>query len=344
MFLENYIIDVIEGKSSAPFFKLFLKSCSVLYRWIITLRHLAYDNNWIKSFRPKVPVVSIGNIVSGGVGKTPLVKKLAQELAKEKKVAILTRGFRSQVEKTGEYLHWKGEGANICGDEPFWLASQLPMVSVWIGSKRKNTAQLAVEQGAELLLLDDGMQHRKLARDTDIVVMDIEDLWGKGAFLPCGYLRDLPARLKMARLIVLTQVQNPCDVEKARVELETFTKAPLVGMRMRVKNDLKGKKVGLFCAIARPDRFVHTVLECGAEVIAEMKGLDHFSFSAKQLEDFAKKCEQQGGELLVCTEKDLVKVASHLRLCLPLISLPAELEIISGESHWSDLIAELVLR
>jgi tetraacyldisaccharide 4'-kinase len=342
MLLEKYVVDVIEGKRSAPLMQKVLLGASGAYRSFVTLRHIAYDKKWCKSYEAPVPVVSIGNIVAGGVGKTPLVRKLAEALSRKRKVAILTRGFRGKVEKSDKTLLWKGENPLICGDEPFWLGSKLPHVAVWIGKDRSRSAVHAAFHGAEILILDDGMQHRKLARNADIVVMDVEDLWGGGHFLPRGYLRDLPARLQQARLIVLMQAKNQEALECAQQALEPYTKAPLVGMSLQVTADLKDKKVGLFCAIGRPERFLRTVHELGARVKAEMYGLDHRFFTQEHLEEFSRRAEKQGAELLVCTEKDSVKLPSHLQLSLPLFPLPAELKIHAGEEHWNHLIKELL--
>ncbi|MES2345883.1 MAG: tetraacyldisaccharide 4'-kinase [Chlamydiota bacterium] len=342
MLFEQYVIEIIEGRRSSFFIKEILLGFSFVYRFFVELRHKLYDTKWLKSYQAQVPVVSIGNIVAGGVGKTPLVKKLAEELSKKRKLAILTRGFRSIVDKTGGALLWKGEDASLCGDEPFWLGSKLPQVDLWIGKNRVQSAENATLHGAEILLLDDGMQHRRLARDADIVVMDAEDLWGGGYFLPRGLLRDLPSRLKAARLIVLMQVRDQDALERARRAIEKYTKAPLVGMRLEVTADLRGKKVGLFCALGRPHRFLRTVNERGAIVKAEMYGLDHHSFTREELTNFSNKASNLGAELLVCTEKDSVKLPSDLQLSLPITPLPAELKINAGEEHWNYLIKELL--
>lgn len=342
MFLERYILEIIEGRRSAPFMVQLLKTASFAYRLAVQMRHIAYDRHWLKSFRPPATVVSVGNIVSGGVGKTPLVKKLAKALSQRRKVAILTRGFRSPIERSGKSLLWQGESAAICGDEPFWLANELSNTAVWIGRERRFSAALACEKGADLLLLDDGMQHRQLARDAEIVVMDAEDLWGKDHFLPRGFLRDLPSRLKFARLIVLTQAHCLDKVAQVKAALAVYTRAPVVAMQLQVKQqEIKGKKVGVFCAIARPERFSRTVEELGAQIVAKKQQLDHGSFTKEELEKFALECQMLGAELLVCTEKDAVKLSMDSGTCLSILPLKAELEIVQGKEYWDQLIEEL---
>jgi tetraacyldisaccharide 4'-kinase len=173
------------------------------------------------------------------------------------------------------------------------------------------------------------MQYRKLHRNIEIVVMDGEDLFGKGYFLPRGFLRDTPARLKKADLIVVNQAKNQ---ERITQELAKYTDAPVVFMRMKIDADLKGKRVGLFCAIGKPDKFMESVRHCGAEIIATFFKRDHDYFSAEELEAFAKRSK---ADLLVCTEKDQVKLPSDLRL--PILALEGELEFVSGKEHWDDL-------
>lgn len=341
MSLESYVLEIIEGKRSAPVTAFFLSGLSILYKAAITFRHFAYDNVLIRSYEAPVPVVSVGNIVTGGVGKTPVVRMLAEELSKTRKVAILTRGYRSKVERSKKTLRWSGQSADVCGDEPAWLGMKLPQVDVWIGKKRAILAALACRDGAEVLILDDGMQHRALLRNADIVVMNCEDLWGGGKFLPRGHLRDLPKRLSVARLIVMTQVIDPKDIERLRPQIERYTKAPIVGMALKIDEKLRGKKVGLFCAIGKPERFLRSVQEIGADVVSEMIGLDHVPFERHKLEDFAKLCREKGADRLVCTEKDGVKLPTDLKSCLPISALKARLEIVAGEEHWNHLIKEL---
>lgn len=340
MYIKKSILDVIEGRRRSPVMEPILSLLSVFYKSAIMLRHIAYDRKWLKTYKALAPVISIGNIAAGGVGKTPVVKKLAEEFSKKKKVAILTRGYKSSVEKTEKSLKWNGESAFICGDEPFWLASHLPQVDVWIGKDRVQSAQLAYEEGAELLLLDDGMQHRRLVRDADVVVLDGKDLWSGKKFLPRGLLRDFPERLKGARLVIVMQINSAEELETLRPSIERYTRAPIVGTRLVVKTDLRGKRVGVFCAIGKPERFLRTVQELEGEVVTEMLGLDHQFFEKKILEDFALRSREKGAELLVCTEKDGVKLSRGINSCLPILSLPASMEIVAGEEHWKALVEE----
>jgi tetraacyldisaccharide 4'-kinase len=336
MFLHRYALDVIEGRKPG---KSIFYLLSLLYRQVIVLRHAAYDRGWVKVNRVSVPVVSIGNIVSGGTGKTPLIHFLARELSKQKQVAILSRGYRSQAEKGDEGVRvTAASSAEQCGDEPVWLASKLPQTQVWVGKDRSASAKRAIEAGANLILLDDGMQHRKLHRDLQIVVMDATDLFGKGDFLPRGYLRDLPERLETADLIVVNHAEEGQDLATS---LKPYTTAPIVTTRLRLKGDFKGKKVGVFCGIGNPNRFLAGVEKLGAQVVYFCFTLDHTIPTLQQLETFANRCRDQKAELLLCTEKDLVKLPSDMKLALPVQPVEAEIEIVEGQSYLENLLERM---
>jgi tetraacyldisaccharide 4'-kinase len=336
MSLETFVLDIMDGKRPG---RSFLKGLSYLYRTAVALRNFAYDQRLVKTSKAAVPVVSIGNIVAGGTGKTPLVRFLSEALAPEMRVAILSRGYRSEIEKSNTVMKvTPEESAKKCGDEPFWLSQAVPQAAVWVGKNRSLSAELAVEAGAQVIVLDDGMQYRKLQRDFEIIVMDGDDLFGKGFFLPRGMLRDTPSRLKNADLIVVNQAKNH---QQAKETVAKYTEAPVVFVRMKSNADFKGKKVGVFCAIGRPGRFMQAVRSCGGDVVATCFKADHDPFSPEELNNFAKR---SGAELLVCTEKDLVKLPSDLQCGLPIYALEGEMEVVGGKDHWNAMIENIKLK
>lgn len=331
--LEAYVLDMMEGKRPGRFF---LQLLSYLFQLGVFLRHHAYKVGLFKSFKSEIPVISVGNIVAGGTGKTPLVRLLAEALEGSGKIAILSRGYRSKIEHSREVVKIAAtEKAVRCGDEPLWLAQQLPQADVWVGKDRVRSAELAQQAGAELLILDDGMQYRKLQREWEIVVMDSSDLFGKGYFLPRGLLRESPQRLAAADLIVVNQAKKSRSVLEA---LAPYTKAPVVFMEMKSHVDLSGKKVGVFCALGQPQRFLHTVQASGAQVMSTFFKTDHEPFTVTEIEAFALRSQ---ADLLVCTEKDQVKFAPDFACTLPILPLPGVLEIVEGQAHWDKLIEKI---
>ena len=348
MDLERSILKIIRGEKKAPFLLAGLALLSGVYRFIIAARNFAYDKRLISSSKLPVPVVSIGNVTVGGTGKTPLVHLLARSLQDRVRLGILTRGFMSQIESSGTIRRISSGGGPICsaeecGDEPYFLA-QNTNASLWVGADRSKSGNLAVKEGIECLLLDDGMQHRRLKRDFEIVVVDGDDPFSKGRFLPWGLLRDSPKRLKKADLIVATHVKDLEGFHRILSVIAPLTDAPVVGTRVAVlnKESFVPRKVGVFCGIGQPARFLQTIRDLKSEIVDTFILKDHGSLKAGQLEKFAKNCLKRGAEALLCTEKDFVKLFPAPSLCLDIISVGIELEIAFGKEHWEHLIENIL--
>lgn len=316
---------------------------SRLYGAGVSLRHFFYDRGWFRVQSVDVPVISVGNVVCGGAGKTPLVKLLAEKIGEKRRVAIVTRGYRSQAEKLPGGLRITSNelpSPHVCGDEPHLLAQRLPGVPLFVGRDRVQSARKAVEEGAEVLLLDDGMQHRRLQRELELVVLDGQDLFGKGRLVPLGRLRDQLSRLKGADAFFVNHVRTEGEFERVKRELSAFCDAPVLGMGYRIKKR-ESAKVGLFCALGRPERFVEDMEVAGYEVVAKQFALDHRPFNLKQLDRFALRARAAGARLLVCTEKDSVKLPCHKGLALPVEVIEGELEIRFGGEHFEELLTRV---
>lgn len=358
--LESYYFDVITGKRKGWFshlLRFILLLLSLPFRFIVMCRNWVFDQGWVSRYYAPVPVViSIGNIVVGGTGKTPVTLMLAKEFYDEFLIAILSRGYRSQAEKLSiPIILSKGEGpmqsAHFCGDEPFLIAQNLPKAFVIVGKDRHKASDIAAREGAHLILLDDGMQHRRLARDFEVVVMDTTDLFGQGHFLPRGLLREGKHSLSRANLIILNHVDDQQDFETMKNEIAAYTKAVVVGTKMEVvhvesfKGDpagpLKGKKVGIFCGIAHPEYFYTTVVGQGAEIVDSAFASDHMTLDNRTLAAFALNCREKGAELLLCTEKDKVKILDVEELALPIAYVKMQLKIIGGKAEWDAFVAKV---
>jgi tetraacyldisaccharide 4'-kinase len=269
----------------------FLAPFSFLYAFGVWVRNLCYDKKWIRTIKVKPVVVSIGNIVAGGTGKTPFVHLLASAFS-HKKVAILSRGY-------GEIP-----------DEAIWLARKLPKARVYIG---KNRAEMAQDIDADLIILDDGFQHRKLARDVEIV------LEGRKAvrYLPWGFLRDSPARLCKADEVFQSGIDYELKVEK------------IVSREGKEIDSIAGWKVAIFCGIANPDRFKKTVESLGAIVVEQVYFGDHEKADLNRLPRTLP---------LICTEKDFVKLPPN---SLAIYYLEMKLEVTGGRERWQKLIDKI---
>lgn len=358
--INMFVIDVIKGKRKGAFaclLKGILHIASWNFRFAVACRNWAYDHNFLGSYYPPVPVVvSIGNIVAGGTGKTPVTLMLAKEFYSHTTIAILSRGYKSAAEKMKHStILCEGAGplfpASYCGDEPYLLAKNLPKAIVVVGKNRHASANSAVHAGAQILILDDGMQHRQLARDFEVVVLDAKEPFGYGYFLPRGFLREGVTSLARANLLVLNHVSTEEHLSLLKEQLASFTKAPIVATKMIVAHlldfnnqpmsDIRDKKVGIFCGIAQPDSFRHTVEQQGAQIVAHHFLPDHHVINHETLCHFAEECHSKGAELLICTEKDRVKFTDPLQIKLPIAWLQMELSIVDGEDHWKAFLSKI---
>ncbi len=346
--LEETLVKWMGGERVPFALRPLLLALSLLYRCGLQLRHLFYDRGWLRVHAVSVPVVSIGNIACGGTGKTPLVRLLAEQISScGKQVAILSRGYRSLSERQALPFCVQDRtltSAIECGDEPYFLASVLPHVPVWVNRNRVLAAHQAIQAGAQLILLDDGLQHRALHRDVEIVVLDGKDPLGQNCLLPAGPLRDLPSRLAAADLIVLNGVGDIADLPKMQKMLFKFSQAPILVVEMEASPEqseiLRSRKVGAFCAIGNPQRFFTMLQQLPVELIATCTAPDHRPFDIDQLAEFAVKCRGAGAEMLVCTQKDAVKLSGINLFELPVIVLDAHLRIIVGKNHLEDVLRD----
>ncbi len=273
-----------------------------LYRLGVRLDRGAYEWGLRKRVQLPARVVSIGNLTVGGSGKTPLVAWLARQLhAQGRKVAVLSRGVRGQ--RSGQ-VNVVSDGERVLlspaqvGDEPVLLAGEAPGVPVLAGRNRAALGYRAAALfGAELLLLDDGFQHYRVARDIDLLCIDATTQLGNGHVLPRGPLREPAAGLRRAHAIVWTRAPElyesfapdawlplPSDVPQFAVRMEPRCLRPLGGGEPAPLESLRGRRVGLLCAIARPDRLLAQIQALGAEV-AQLKSFpDHHLYRRADLD------------------------------------------------------------
>lgn len=351
--IEVYLNDIIRGKKKGigpSLIKSSLLPLSWLYRLLVTCRNIGYDKGWMRRYISPVPlVISIGNIVVGGTGKTPITLLFAKAFYERFSIGILSRGYRSEAERLeSPVILCEGNGplysASYCGDEPYIFAQRLPKAHVIVGGNRQKASCLAAKAGVQIVLLDDGMQHRKLARDFDVVVIDVSDPFGQGHFLPRGFLREDKKSLSRAHLVVLNRIASSEQFALIKESLLPYTEATMVGTNWQVEkicdlqgnriSSIKGEKVGMFCGIASPDCFKHTLEHEGTIIVDEHCMPDHGEAHKGQLKAFAQSCAKKGAKWLVCTEKDYVKLDPSLSLALPIIWLQMEMNVVEGQKEW----------
>ncbi len=378
--LEQFIIDVIihnrRGLRASGLRTVFW-FLSGLYLSIVKLRLFLYRERYIHDHHLGVPVISIGNITVGGTGKTPVVELLAKALLKEgRRVAILSRGYKSKRQRKPP-LGWRlaakvglmrkpkkppprvvSDGERIlldshtAGDEPFMLANNCPGVPVVVDKNRVRAGAYAIQKfGADVLILDDGLQYLKLKHRHDLVLVDKTAPFGTGYMLPRGTLREPPASLKRASYIFLTKSDGDSDevIEKIRkhnrvaeiiecrhrsVHLED------IHTRERFPLDhLKGKYVGAMSGIAVPESFENGLRKLGAKVHWVARFTDHHRFQDKEITQFIQRCEKADAHAMVTTEKDFVRFPTKLpKTEIPFYFLRVEIEIVRGREVFDKLV------
>jgi tetraacyldisaccharide 4'-kinase len=337
-----------DKKSKGPI-SLTLALMSWVYECIVCIRHWLYDKGMIKSTRTPIFIVSVGNITAGGSGKTPFVALLVSRLIEMPfKVAILSRGYRSDAEKAKGALFVEEESLwHRWGDEPYMLAKRFGReVAVIVGKHRVTSALFAHNFGCQLAVLDDGMQHRRLHRDIEIIVVEGRDPFGGGRFLPYGRLRESVLRMRYADLIVINGMMAPKDKKK----LQTLTQAPVVQGEMIVKEitNMRGESVHLdkqlvavFCAIGSPERFVETVSSLGTKIVFTSFLPDHKAFTREGLFSLAKEATAKGAHYLCCTEKDWVKLPSLPELETRLVVIRSEFVVKENNKDLEEIVKQI---
>ena len=293
--------------------RLGLSGLALGYGLAVRLRTLAFDWGWIKSQRVPIPVVSLGNITTGGTGKTPFAAFIAQWFRdRELRVAFLSRGY--------------GADPGAVNDEALVLNLLCPDVPHLQHPDRVASARIAVEElESQVLILDDGFQHRRLARDLDIVLIDATNPWGHGALLPRGLLREPLAALRRADLIVITRVDGvePAAVQTIRRRLEqirgtaecvetSFPVRRLINSlgATAVWSTLENANVAAFCGIGNPTAFQQLLTRRGLSLASRQFKVfpDHHRYTRDDVDGLRAWAAELGSPVILTTQKDLVKL------------------------------------
>jgi tetraacyldisaccharide 4'-kinase len=298
----------------------------------------------LRQTRVPIPVVSVGNITAGGTGKTPVTEALVRQVLPYRRVAILSRGYRSLAEKQSRpTVVSQGQGPLVgpkeAGDEAYALAKKLPEAIIITGRRRIDSANLAIDLGAELIVLDDGMQHLALARDLDIAVVSARQGVASRPYLPRGILRDSPWALKDVRLGMLTKIPNQARADSCHRAWAKYSQAPLVECQFVQTESLKGFKVAAFCGLGDPEDFFESVEAAGAQICERLTLADHRAPKGWAWQDFQLRALEARADFFLCSFKDWVKLDAQLPL--PVKYLDIQMQIVSGHPAWEDCIREI---
>jgi len=308
---------------------LILPPLSVLYGAVTRTRLSLYRRGTFHSTKLDRPVISVGNITTGGTGKTPLVEWVARTIAGAgKKVCILTRGYGRENPDRQVVV---SDGTNVlanpseAGDEPFLLATNLAGIAAVISNAdRIEAAKGAIKHlGTDCFVLDDGFQHLRLERDLNIVTIDATNPWGGGHLLPYGRLREPLSGLSRADCIVITRADQANNLDALRDEIRRLTEnARLFQSTMRIKNlpETIPTPVAAFCGVGNPQSFFNLIPH---EIVLQKTFPDHHRYSQTDADSLIEAATRAGAQSLITTAKDAVKLKSLL-FSLPCFVLEIE--------------------
>ncbi|MCM2282534.1 MAG: tetraacyldisaccharide 4'-kinase [Bdellovibrionaceae bacterium] len=315
----------------------------------VAARNSLYDRGWLVAEEVGRPVVGIGNLTTGGTGKTPLTAWLAQQFLQRGHLpAVISRGYKAILEsEVGRVDITSGKRlsqlSRLFGDEPTMLAHRLAKVPVYIGSDKVAVGRFAVEDSRpDVILADDAFQHRRLKRNFDLVLLDATEPGWHFRPLPAGRLREPLTALSRAHAVIVTKVNlaDPVRVERlrdqARMHMESHPSPLILEMEYRLTQfllleafrggDARGtakrgpprsmtaaevasEKVLLVSAIGRPQAFRRLVeMETGTRVVGHVEFGDHHAFAPGDIARIAAQVRETGATLVICTEKDAVKI------------------------------------
>lgn len=311
-----------------------------LYAAAVAAKNAAYDHGWAKPQQLSWPVVSVGNLSVGGSGKTPLVIRIAQLLAAENiSVNVLSRGY-GRSGSAVERVDLDGD-AERYGDEPLLIA-RAAKIPVYVGASRYQAGLLAEHDATQqgIHLLDDGFQHRRLARDLDIVVVHASDF--DEALLPAGRLREPVTSLKRASAIVLRSEDRNLETELRKRGIS----APVWIQHRRLVVESASRAIA-FCGIARPDEFFSALRSQNIDLVTTLALRDHQPYSPAEIDRLAALLRQHKAECFITTEKDAVRMTpdqrSRLEDAAPLYVARLEVSL-ENESAILRQLAALIVR
>lgn len=288
---------------------------SLLYGWIVWFRNKCYDWGWFSSKQFQVPILCIGNLSTGGSGKTPMAEWFLTRWLPQRRVAVLSRGYKR---KTKGFLKVDpGQTAGEVGDEPLQMARKFPSAIVAVDANRQRGIEKLVDlTDPEVIILDDGFQHRKVIPSRSVLLTAYDELYTEEAYLPAGNLRDHRSQARRADLIVVTKCPNPLpDPERERIRQKlrlkngqslafaTLCYQKVLGQKGDPVSEkfLKEQEFTLVTGIARPEPLLEYLKTCGIR-FKHMGFPDHHNFTTSELQKLKSK------KPILTTEKDAVRL------------------------------------
>tara|TARA_B100001250_G_C19807142_1_gene793908 strand:- start:190 stop:1221 length:1032 start_codon:yes stop_codon:yes gene_type:complete len=291
---------------------------AMFYWGIVYLRNLFYKYGFFITHRLQCHVISVGNITVGGTGKTPIVLFLARFLQNNgKKVGVLSRGYGRSTK--GTLLVSDGSGPKISceksGDEPYLISKKLDQVPIVVDENRFRGGSFLMQKfKPDIILLDDGFQHRGLERDLDFVLVNSGDIASDHKLLPYGYLREPWINISRSNAVILTKInlKKPRPFLKRKIKesklpiLQSVFEPSISSLSPKSPKNIKKKKVFIVSAIGDAIGFRKTVKKMGCTIMGEKIFPDHYNYSQANWKNIEKL--STGADYIITTEKDWVKI------------------------------------
>ncbi len=359
------------GKGAPSPLGAMLQTASVLYGGAVKLRSTCYDAGILPAKQLPCRVISVGNITAGGTGKTPMTIHLARRLKQAgHRPAVLSRGYGGKAEHDGAVVsdgHHLFSDPETTGDEPFMMAAALKAIPVLVGGNRYDSGMRAVtEFDPDIIILDDGFQHRRLHRDIDLVLVDARRLFGNGFLVPRGMLREPISGLHRADAIVLTRSSG--DTTGLSDLLANYTEKPVfqadhepylagvftgqMPLRMHAAADspmtgfnaIESSTVFIFSGIAQNEEFVRMMKSRVGQVAGTASFPDHHRYTDAELNRLVHAAQDARADLLVTTEKDYVRIAGRMPEHLPIAVIGVRIAFCDAdESAFLEFIRQRLL-
>lgn len=337
--------DLISGQTQGPvagLLRILMRILALVYGAVVRWRNGLYSRGILRSQRVDVPVICVGNLTAGGTGKTPLVIWLYRFVRhiSSTNCALLSRGYKTDRDRA---------------DEPALFADHCPEAELVINPDRVAGARTAIQRhSADVIIMDDGFQHRRLARDLDMITMDATEPFGLGRMLPAGLLREPLCGLRRAQAVVLTRADQVSNQGLKAIEQRILKVNPdLVLARARhapsavkLKDrssvscaSLTGKRVFAFCGIGNPHAFFKTLSQLQAEIVGTQIFNDHHHCTKADIESLSVRATEAHAQYLLTTEKNFADIrALDVSAELPLGYLEIEFQITQGREELCGLI------
>lgn len=376
--LEQYTIDIHNGRREGIrviLFAGFLQALSYLWSTGAQLKFWLYRKRIFLHDQPLgCLVVVVGNLTTGGTGKTPVVEMFARALRdRGRKVAILSRGYKSKstplAQKWLNSLLGKSDppprvvsdgttvllDSELSGDEPYMLAKNLPGVIVLVDKNRVKAGAYAIKRfGCDTLILDDGFQYLRLKGRLNLLLVDKTNPFGNGFLLPRGVLREPIKHLRRASYVFLTKSNGERDEELEETIRRYNPNVDIIECAHRPKylgrfgsderqplSFVKGRRVGVFSGIATPESFEKFVKDLGGNITFARRFLDHYRFSYDDFVALFSEGLEKKVDFMITTEKDAVRIPDGMPCPVPLFYLRLEIEIIRGATDFDEAVGRI---